>query len=133
MLPARHRLRRSPDFRAAVRGGRRAGGRYLVVHLLTPPAQVPPGNGGGPAPATAGLVVSKGVGGAVVRTRVKRRLRHLLADRIHRLPDGARLVVRATPAAATATSAELGADLDGGLDRGLGAAGRPPRRTRGAR
>jgi ribonuclease P protein component len=63
----------------------------------------------------AGLVVSKAVGGSVVRHRVSRRLRHLLAPRLGELPSGAMLVVRALPAAADATSAELGDDLDDGL------------------
>lgn len=89
-----------------VRRGRRIGGRRVVVHLLLPAAEDDAG------PATAGFVVSKAVGGAVVRTGVKRRLRHLVADRVSAVPAGARLVVRANPAAATATSAELGADLD---------------------
>ena len=65
----------------------------------------------------AGLVVSKAVGGSVVRHRVARRLRHLLATRLPSLPTGTRLVVRAAPAAATATSADLGADLDRALAR----------------
>lgn len=66
---------------------------------------------------TAGLVVSKAVGGSVVRHRVSRRLRHLLATRLLDLPEGSRLVVRAAPAAATASSAALGADLDRALAR----------------
>ncbi len=51
----------------------------------------------------------------MVRHRVARRLRHLLASRMTGLPAGARVVVRALPPAATATSAELGIDLDAGL------------------
>lgn len=107
MLPAAHRLRTSREFSEVVRGGRRAGRPLLTVHLDT----------SGDAPATAGLVVSKAVGGSVVRHRVARRLRHLLAARLPALPAGTRLVVRAAPAAATATSAALGADLDRALER----------------
>jgi ribonuclease P protein component len=62
-------------------------------------------------------VVSKAVGGAVVRNRVKRRLRHLVRARIGALPAGAMLVVRALPAAAGRTYDELGVDLDGALAR----------------
>ncbi|TWF77506.1 ribonuclease P protein component [Pseudonocardia hierapolitana] len=69
-------------------------------------------DGGAPR---AGLVVSKAVGGSVVRHRVSRRLRHLLAPRLGELPAGAMLVVRALPPAADATSAELGDDLDAGI------------------
>jgi ribonuclease P protein component len=71
-----------------------------------------PADGGAPR---AGLVVSKAVGGSVVRHRVSRRLRHLLAPRLGELPPGAMVVVRALPLAADATSAELGDDLDAGI------------------
>lgn len=51
-----------------------------------------------PGPLRVGFVVSKAVGNAVVRNRVKRRLRHLVAAR----PEvtGADVVVRALPPAA---------------------------------
>lgn len=109
MLPAPHRLRDGSAFGQAVRRGRRAGGRVVVLHLLTA--------GSPAAPAQVGLVVSKAVGNAVQRNRVKRRLRHLLRDRIGRLPTGSRLVVRALPEAAAASYAGLGRELDRGLSR----------------
>ena len=118
MLAAAQRLRRSTDFAAAVRGGRRAGRGTVVVHLLLDePAQA--------STARAGFVVSKAVGNAVVRNKVRRRLRHLVRPRLAELPAGARLVVRALPAAASASFDTLGADLDAAL-----AAARNPRRRR---
>jgi ribonuclease P protein component len=77
-----------------------------VVHLDRPTADGAP---------RAGFVVSKAVGNAVVRHRVTRRLRHLVRPRLDQIPAGARLVVRALPPAATASSAELADDLDSGL------------------
>ncbi len=74
-----------------------------------------------PVEARVGFVVSKAVGGAVVRTRVKRRLRAVLAERLALLPAGSLLVVRANPAAAEATSAELARSVDRVLERVLGA------------
>jgi ribonuclease P protein component len=59
------------------------------------------------------------VGNAVTRNAVKRRLRHLLGERLAGLPAGAELVVRALPAAAEASSVDLGADLDRALERTL--------------
>jgi ribonuclease P protein component len=53
---------------------------------------------------------------------VKRRLRHLVRDRLAALPEAGSVVVRALPAAAGAKSAELGGDLDRCLARVLGAA-----------
>ncbi|MEU6641479.1 ribonuclease P protein component [Saccharomonospora sp. NPDC046836] len=107
MLPANARLRRSEEFRAVMRGGARVGRRRLVLHALARCGEH----------TKAGLVVSKAVGNSVVRHRVSRRLRHLVAARLGTLPPGSALVIRALPAAATATSAELGADLDAALRR----------------
>lgn len=106
MLSPRNRLRRSTDFSAVVRRGRRAGRGLVTVHLLRT---------GSDAPAQAGLVVSKAVGGSVVRSTTSRRLRHLLRDRVGTLPPGVQLVVRAAPAAGSAASPALGADLDRAL------------------
>lgn len=86
----------------------------MTVHLLRASAATEPSLLGA---VRAGLVVSKAVGGSVVRHQVARRLRHLLRDRIDALPLGSLLVVRAAPAAAAASSAELGADLDAALNR----------------
>ncbi|WP_158879705.1 ribonuclease P protein component [Amycolatopsis anabasis] len=120
MLPAAARLRRSEDFRVVMRKGSRAGRRRLVVHALN--TANPPG------PARAGFVVSKAVGNSVVRHRVTRRLRHLVAARLGTLPPGSSLVIRALPPAATATSMELGSDLDAAFRRlGLGPGHRPVR------
>ena len=69
----------------------------------------------GQPPARAGFVVSRAVGGAVVRNQVKRRLRHLVSERLPELPAGARLVVRALPAAADRSYQELGRDLEAAM------------------
>lgn len=74
-------------------------------------------------PARTGLVVSKAVGPAVVRNRVKRRLRHLMRERLMLLPSGSLLVIRAQPAAGQSSSQELAADLDRCLGKVLRSAG----------
>jgi ribonuclease P protein component len=56
--------------------------------------------------------VSKAVGPAVVRNRVKRRLRHQVRARLDQLHSGCVYVVRANPASAGASTAELAAALD---------------------
>lgn len=71
-------------------------------------------------PPRVGFVVSRSVGGAVVRNRTKRVLRALMAHRLPGIPAGTDLVVRAQPAAAAATSQQLGAELDRHLGRVLG-------------
>lgn len=111
MLTAEHRLRRRPEFSRAVRAGRRAGGGTLIVHLL------PAGDPAAAGPVRAGFIVGRAVGGAVLRNRTRRRLRHLVSARLAQLPAGCTLVLRALPAAAAASSAALAADLDHGLAR----------------
>ncbi len=107
MLPAAHRMRRPAQFEQAVRTGARSGRNTLVVHLVT---RTDPGPG-----PVVGFVVSKAVGDAVTRNRVKRRLRALAAERLHDLPADAGIVVRALAPAAAADYAGLGRDLDGAL------------------
>ncbi|MCU1587267.1 MAG: ribonuclease protein component [Frankiales bacterium] len=110
MLPAPARLHASRDFTDVMRRGRRSGAPMLTLHVLPPDAPVG-------EPVRAGLVVSKAVGNAVVRHRVSRRIRHLLGPRLDRVAPGTRLVVRAAPAAAQATSADLARDLELALSR----------------
>ena len=99
MLPPAHRLHRAADFTEVVRRGRRAGTPLLTVHLLPAAAGLEgvdrervDREGVVPAPARAGLVVSKAVGGSVVRHRTARRLRALLRPRLAGLGDGVQVV-----------------------------------------
>jgi ribonuclease P protein component len=118
VLAAAQRMRRSAEFAATIRGGRRVGRGTVVVHLLLEePVRA--------STARAGFVVSKAVGNAVVRNKVRRRLRHLVRPLLGDLPEGSMLVVRALPPAASASFAVLGADLEAAL-----AAARRPRRQR---
>lgn len=118
MLSAEHRLRASDDFRTTVRKGVRVGRPLVVVHALPATAvDRPEDDGPGQDAVRAGFVVSKAVGGAVVRNAVKRRLRHLVRDRLDLLPPGVRVVVRAQPGAAHAPSHALARDLDAAFAR----------------
>ncbi|CAN5523366.1 ribonuclease P protein component [soil metagenome] len=115
MLDRSHRLTTSAGFTHAVRTGRRAGTRTLVLHLGVRSTPEPVESA--PAVAQVGFVVSKAVGNSVTRNLVKRRLRHLARERITSLPGSAVLVVRALPASALASYDLLAADLDKVLDR----------------
>jgi len=129
VLPAAARLRHRSDFTTTVRHGKRAGRTSLVVHLM--PVTVTPvtpvtdtsvaaGTRMGfvaPRGARVGFIVPRTVGGAVVRNRIRRQLRHLVRLRLTDLPDGATLVVRVLPAAATMTRANLATDLAAALAR----------------
>jgi ribonuclease P protein component len=96
-------MRRRPEFTAAVRGGGRAGRPLLVGHLLV--------REDSDEPARIGFIVSRAVGKAVVRNRVRRRLRQSALGYLHSLPRGSLLVLRANPQAATASQADLAAEL----------------------
>ena len=100
-------MRRRRDFTAAVRRGSRSGRKLLTGHLFVPAAGAP----GEDCPPRAGFVVSRAVGIAVVRNRVRRRLRVLVREYLSSLPRGSLLVVRAHPQAATASQADLAAEL----------------------
>jgi len=104
MLPAAARMRRSSEFAEALRAGRRAGRPLLSAHLL-----VRPDCGD---PARVGFVVSRAVGSAVIRNRVRRQLRHLARRYLGSLPEGSLLVVRANSRTAAARQADLAAELD---------------------
>jgi ribonuclease P protein component len=66
----RHRLSRSRDFDAVYRKGRSVSTRYLVLYAFPRGEETEAGSG-----PRLGLAVSRKVGGAVVRNRLKRRLR----------------------------------------------------------
>ena len=90
-----------------MRRGSKAGGRTAVVYMVKT----------GDAPSMAGFAVSRAVGGAVVRNLVKRRLRAVMADALATAPAGSRVVIRALPAAADASFAQLRTDVLGAMAR----------------
>jgi ribonuclease P protein component len=133
-LPRHARMRRSEEFRRAVRHGVRAGRRTVVVHALRADAVVADGDESAGQPdreSVVGFVVSKAVGSAVHRNRVRRRLRHLCLHHLDSLAQPTLVVVRALPPAATA-GAELGDDLAAAWRTALGKLERSgvPDRTR---
>ena len=109
MLPSRYRLRSHSDISRTIRHGRRARRGSLVVHVHV--------GDGGDEPTRAAFAVSKAVGDSVTRHRVVRRLRGVVPPLLDRLPPGSDVVVRAMPEAATASSAQLLADLTRALER----------------
>jgi ribonuclease P protein component len=105
-------MRAGTDFETAVRRGRRAGGPRIVVHCARADSggvqRAGEDSDGAPR---VGFVVSRAVGGSVVRHRVARRLRAVVRPHVPVLPPGTLIVVRALPAAAAATSAVLASDV----------------------
>jgi ribonuclease P protein component len=127
VLAAAQRLRRREEFAATIRAGRRAGRGVIVVHVDAPTTtdNAPAPTGEAQLPVRAGFVVPKTVGKAVDRNKVRRRLRHLIRDRLNGLPPGTAVVVRALPGAAGRGYPDLADDLDAAL---VAARNRRPRR-----
>jgi ribonuclease P protein component len=90
----RRRLSRSADFERVYRQGRSVGNRFLVLYAF------PRTDGGvaGDGPRL-GLSVSRKVGGAVDRNRVKRLLREAFAVEAEHVPGDHDVVVVARPEA----------------------------------
>jgi ribonuclease P protein component len=104
----RRRLSRSAEFERVYRQGRSKANRFLVLYAF--PREDDAGEG-----PRLGLSVSRRVGGAVDRTRVKRVLREAFWQEAERLPDGSDYVVVARPEAKALAERE-GA---GGIRRAL--------------
>jgi ribonuclease P protein component len=97
MLPKRHRLTRSRDFARVRRHGRSAGSQLLALYAL--PTRTPD--------LRVGFSVSKKVGKATVRNRVKRLLREAVRHQLPALRQGQDLVFIARPPAATADYGQI--------------------------
>jgi ribonuclease P protein component len=99
-FPAAARVRRRPEYLTIQNRGRRLSGPNLLLFAL-------PGDG------RLGVTVSKKVGGAVLRNRVKRWIRECYRRRRPEFPRGVDLVVVARPPAASADQATVCRELTG--------------------
>ncbi|MFS0853465.1 ribonuclease P protein component [Microbacterium sp. 179-I 3D4 NHS] len=108
MLARPYRLTRGSDYRLVVRRGSRCGGSHVITSMMTT---------GESRPARFGFIISKQVGGAVVRNTVRRRLKAVCAAALPRVPEGTDVVIRALPASAVASYDDLRADVERCLGR----------------
>jgi ribonuclease P protein component len=116
---ARGRLSRSAEFERVYRQGRSTANRHLVLYAFPNPATQRP---------RLGLSVSRKVGGAVERNRVKRLLREAFSRVEEGIRPGQDIVVVARPAAGELAEREGLPGLDAALAEliakaGLAAAG----------
>jgi ribonuclease P protein component len=97
-MKRRNRLSRSRDFDAVYRRGRSVSTRYLVLYAFVRPDEAD-------EESRLGLAVSRKVGDAVERNRVKRRLRAAFEQLQGTLPHGRDFVLIARPGLAEAAEA----------------------------
>jgi ribonuclease P protein component len=117
----RNRLSRSRDFDAVYRRGRSVGTRFLVLYWF---AREDDGAEAQAEDSRLGLAVTKGVGNAVVRNRLKRQLREAWRARLSAIPPENDYVLVAKPGLPAAIEANgfewLGARVDEVLGKALG-------------
>jgi ribonuclease P protein component len=95
----RHRLSRSRDFDAVYRKGRSVSTRYLVLYSFPRDADESGDE------ARLGLAISRKVGGAVTRNRLKRQLREIFSSLASELQADHDYVLVARPGLAEAAEA----------------------------
>jgi ribonuclease P protein component len=110
----RGRLSRSAEFERVYRQGRSTANRHLVLYTFPNPSTTQP---------RLGLSVSRKVGGAVERNRVKRLLREAFAQHEDGLLSGQDVVVVARPSAAELAEREGLEGLQAALDELIEKAG----------
>jgi ribonuclease P protein component len=98
------RLLRSSEFQRVTRCGKRAAARYFVV--IAAPSEQP-----GAQRQRLGVTVSRRVGNAVIRNRVKRRIREWFREAREGLGPGIDVVVIARKGASELSTAETAVAL----------------------
>jgi ribonuclease P protein component len=93
-FPRGRRLTHAAEYQRVKRDGFTRRGKLLIANV------VPVENSG---PCRVGFVTSRRVGGAVVRNRVRRRLREIVRQHQHKLRDGFWIVLVARRDAASAS------------------------------
>lgn len=111
VISAAHRIRSGDDFKRVFKAGVRVRSDHLMAHSL-PEADESHA-------VRVGFIVSKAVGNAVRRNRVKRRLRELMRVGLDDLDPGSLFVVRALPNAAEADFGELETEVAMLIDKAL--------------
>lgn len=109
MLPKENRLKKEKEFEAVFKGGRTIKGKYVFLRYLI----------NGTDKTRIGFVVSKKISKlAVVRNKVKRRMRDIVRLKRNELKEGLSIVVVSLPSITKMTYKEIKEDLENLLNKG---------------
>lgn len=108
MLARVNRLVRGGDYRNTVRHGRKTGAQLTVIYALNRHDELP---------ARFGFIVAKTVGNAVVRNRVRRRLKAASFELLGSVRAGRDVVIRALPSSAGASWTDLRDEVFSTMER----------------
>jgi ribonuclease P protein component len=97
-FPKSRRLTRPSEFERVKKDGRVERGKFMLLSVL---------GVGSDAPFRAGFVTSRRIGGAVVRNRVRRKLREIVRRHQHEIVSGKWIVTIARTPASAATHQQL--------------------------
>ena len=116
-FPAKLRIKRRRDFLRVQRGGAKHHTRHFLVFV----ARRTGGDGDGLLHPRVGITVTRKIGSAVVRNRIKRLVREVFRKHRERVAPGTDIVWVAKREAAAASYADVEADLEALLRRrGIG-------------
>ncbi len=107
MLAKANRIRSGTDYRLTVRKGVRVHAPNTIIYVCS----------ASDGPVRFGFIVSKAVGGAVVRNTVRRRLKAVCRELLPEVAPGREIVVRALPASAQASWITLQSEIRRAVDK----------------
>ncbi|MFD1715144.1 ribonuclease P protein component [Amnibacterium flavum] len=103
MLTRANRIIAGSDYRRVSRRGRRTAGKFAVVSVVSPSTAGVP---------RFGFIITRKIGGAVVRNRVRRRMKAIARSLVDQGMPARDVVVRALPAAVSADWASLHHEIE---------------------
>lgn len=110
-FPARLRIKQRREFLQVQQGGRKHHVRHFIV-FVSPRRDQPAGAEGAGLPTRLGITVTRKIGNAVERNRIKRLVREVFRLHRARLPEGLDLVWIAKQQAAQACFADVLDDFE---------------------
>ncbi len=103
-------MKKPSDFFEVVKKGVRVPNKCLVVHYKADKRNVA-------TPLVGFIVPKKQIKKAVERNRLKRQIRHIIAEKIEKIPLGVKIVIRVLSDAKNKTSYELEKIIDKSLEK----------------